>query len=205
MRYFTISWKILHHVDVNGSKKLWQGCSLCNILSSFNKQSVNIWEMRRPVTGPLVEECCPIVGWYRILAAKQSWVFIVVFYVSWCAKCFWVLDCHAGLRTRGAKASKIDFQLCLLHMMSSASLKLLQSLCNSTLRNIIWNCSSIFKHNFFGRLLHLCRETVHYYYTFNHVTDLFPNNIICCNMFIKLGFFGTTYFSSRLSFFFQFF
>jgi len=136
VRYFTISWKILHHVDVNGSKKLWQGCSLCNILSSFNKQSVNIWEMRRPVTGPLVEECCPIVGWYRILAAKQSWVFIVVFYVSWCAKCFWVLDCHAGLRTRGAKASKIDFQLCPLRMMSSDSLKLLQSLCNSTLRNI---------------------------------------------------------------------
>ena len=43
-----------------------------------------------PAAGPLGEECCSILVWYKILVAQQSWVFFVPG-VSWCAKCFQLL------------------------------------------------------------------------------------------------------------------
>jgi len=39
-------------------------------------------ELKRPAAGPLGDECCPILIWYRIQAAQQSWVFFVAICVS---------------------------------------------------------------------------------------------------------------------------
>jgi len=43
----------------------------------FTQQSVNIWELRRPVVGSLGEECCHIVVRFRNLAARQSLSYFV--------------------------------------------------------------------------------------------------------------------------------
>lgn len=39
--------------------------------SSF-KNTVNIWELRRPIDGALREECCPILAWHRILKIVEA-------------------------------------------------------------------------------------------------------------------------------------
>ena len=72
---------------------------LCSIPSS--PTSVNTWELRTWVPGPLGEECCPILAWYRFLAAQQSWVLFVIFCMSYYTKCFHLvkaLDCQQASR-----------------------------------------------------------------------------------------------------------
>lgn len=60
---------------------------LCRIPSTFNN-TVNVCEVRRPAAGPLGKECCPILVWYVILAAKQSWLFFVIFSLLQCFQYF---------------------------------------------------------------------------------------------------------------------
>ena len=64
-------------------------------------------ELRRPVVGPLREECCPILVWHKILPAQQSWICFDMFCISWCAKCFqWVkgLDCRLASLAAGTRS-----------------------------------------------------------------------------------------------------
>ena len=69
------------------SKRLGQGHVHHCISSSLKWQSVYVWELRRPVAG-VGEEFCRFCVWYRILATQPSWVFFVIFFVSWSTKCF---------------------------------------------------------------------------------------------------------------------
>ena len=41
----------------------------------FKQHPASVWEPRRPIAGPLGEECYPILVWYRIVAVQQSLVF----------------------------------------------------------------------------------------------------------------------------------
>ena len=68
------------------SLKSWGRATFTAVLhpSFVQRRFINIWELKRPVAGPLQEECFPIHVWYRILAARQSLVLFVAFCFLWC-------------------------------------------------------------------------------------------------------------------------
>ena len=109
----------------------------------------------------------------------------------------WLIFTQCCLRAWRSRASSADVQWDVFRFSESFDdnmyhrwLNIQSHFCWGTL---FWNCSTICGPIFISGKL--CLSKVLFFIP-NHVTDLFPVNLINCNMFLQLFLFRTTYFSS---------
>ena len=74
---------------------------------SIKQESINVWELMRPVDRPVEEEYCTILVPYGILAAQQSWVASVLFQWALAKRCFRITFTYGSYASVDGTVSRV--------------------------------------------------------------------------------------------------